>query len=423
MKNLVFKASFSLLFLFIFAFNLRAENIDTVLREHINFFEIKPLEPLKTTSNRAMIDLGRHLFIAPIISGNRDISCRTCHDPSLGTSDGKALSQTHDGKGILQRNSQSLFNVGLSTRVHMFWDGRVTYHPGMKVFTTPEPAFNGERPSRKDITEAMSSALAMQAIFPMVSREEMRGRNGENEIANAKTNLEAWDLIVKRLIKHPHFKGQIEAAYPNIPLEKINIGHMGEALALFINEAFYSNGAPVFRYIKGDLNALSPKEKEGFRLFIEKGKCIACHMGGEFGNNTFYASVGVPQFGARPMALDIGRGAIKDESFKRLFFRVPSLINLAATAPYMHNGAYTSIRDVINHYSNIKIFLESFDLTPERRAEFPVEVEVLSDLKTKTEIYNSIVAPFLKTGLHFTEDEKDALEAFLKTSLMDPSFN
>lgn len=414
--NMLFKI---LLFCFLptFAF---AENIDDVLKKHIDFFGIKPIPKILTTNNRALYDLGKHLFIAPIIAGNRNISCMTCHDPKLGTSDAKRLSQTHDGQSILKRNSQSLFNVGLPSRNHMFWDGRVSYNPSNKTFSTPEQSFNGDNPSRKDITEKMSSALAMQVIFPMVSHEEMRGTLGENEIANAKNNIEAWDLIVARLQRHPKFSQQIKAAYPNET--QINIGHIGEALATFIKEEFYSNGSPFHRYIEGDLTALSSRQKEGMRIFIERGKCIACHQGGELGLNNFYASVGVPQYGAKPFNLDIGRGAISGEEFKKHWFRTPSLLNLKVTAPYFHNGAYNTIRDVINHYSNIQVFLDSFDLNTDERSKLPVEVEVMNDAQSRSVIFQSIQAPFLRKGLNFTEDEKDALEDFLSNGLMDPKF-
>lgn len=400
-----------------------AETIDEKLEKHIQFFGIESLPKNQLNPNRPLIELGRHLFIAPIISGNRNISCLTCHDPKLGTSDNKRLSQTHDGKGILKRNSQSLYNVGLDSRVHMFWDGRVSFNPETKTFQTPEKDFNSDKPKRMDITSKMHSALSMQVIFPMVSHEEMRGSIGENEIANAKTNLEAWDLLVARLLRHPKFSQQIKAAYPNET--NINIGHIGEALASFIKEEFYSNGSPFHQYVAGNKNAMSNRQKEGMRIFIERGNCIACHQGGELGLNTFYASVGVPQYGAKPFQLDLGRATsgVKGEEFKEMWFRTPSLLNLKVTGPYFHNGAYKNIRDVINHYSNIQVFLDSFDLSGTDRDELPVELDVLNDSINRQKVFKSIVAPFLRRGLNFSDDEKDALEDFLTYGLMDPKFD
>lgn len=397
-----------------------AENIDSILRKDIDFFEIRPIPEKQLIQNRPLVELGKRLFISPILSGNKNISCMTCHDPKLGTSDGKILSQNHNGKDVLARNSQNLFNTGLPSRIHLFWDGRVSFNPQDKTFQTPEESFNGLNPKRADITSKMSSALSMQAIFPIASMEEMRGSFGENEISNAKTNLEAWDLITQRVQSHPGMKQLLLKAYPNQQL--FNIGHLGEALAAFIREEFHSDGSPFHRYLKGDITAMNAKEKEGLRVFIQRGKCIACHQGGELGLNTFYASVGVPQFSKRPFGIDLGRGNIQGENFKKYFFRTPSLLNLSSTGPYMHNGAYETIRDVINHYSNIEIFSDAFDLNSDRLNQIPVEIEINHDPKAKREIFNSIQAPFLKRGLNFTEDEKDALEAFLTNGIMDPKF-
>lgn len=406
---------------FLFTPELRADSIDALLRKHINFFGITPLPNLQKAPPQEIYDLGRHLFIAPIIAGNRNINCLTCHNPALGTSDGRRLSQTHNGQGILKRNSQSLFNLGLSGKHQMFWDGRVSYNPVTKSFQTPEPALNGKSPLRPDITNVMTSALAMQVIFPMVSHEEMRGSPGENEIANANTNLDAWDLIVKRVSNHRMFKQQLQKAFPNVT--EYNIGHLGEALAQFIAYEFYSNNSPFNKYLEGNEAALTLRQKEGFRLFIEKGKCIGCHQGSELGLNNFYASVGVPQFGSKPFAMDLGRAEVPGHQNERLLFRTPGLLNLKVTGPYYHNGAYATIREVINHYSDINTAINNYTFKPEDLAAFPVPVEIATEQKSRDEIFASIQAPFLRQGINFTEGEKDALEDFLTNALMDPKFD
>lgn len=408
-----------LLFLFINQLAL-AEDIDQYLKKQIQFFSIKPIPDHQNIKNRAQVELGKRIFISPLISGNKNVSCMTCHNPKFGSSDGKMLGLTQDGKNILRRNSPSLFNTGLPSRTDMFHDGRVSFNSSNHTFKTPEENFNGSNPKRSDITNKLNSALSMQTIFPMVSNDEMRGNLGDNEIANAKTNVEAWSLIVKRITDNSELNELLKKAYPNE--NDFNIGHIGEALGQFIREEFYSNGSPFNRYLKGEVLALTPNEKNGLKIFIDRGKCIACHQGGELGLANFYASVGVPQFGAKPSKLDLGRAEVSGFSDRKLFFKTPSLLNLAVTAPYMHNGAYQSIRDVINHYSNIKIFLSSFDLPMNRTANLPVEVEVLNDPKSINDIFNSIQAPFLRNGLNFSEDEKDDLEAFLTNGLLDPKF-
>lgn len=401
----------------------QAESIDEYLRKQLEFFGVAKLETLPAEKNLAKVELGKKLFIETNLSGNRNISCHTCHNSKTGTSDALALSQTEDGKGVLKRNSISIFNVGHPNNTFMFWDGRVHFNPKSKVFTTPEAALNGANPLAPQITSVMTSALAAQAIFPLLSTEEMKGKKGDNEIADAKTNLEAWEKLVKRLLTEDEKDRYIKlfnAAYPEA--KTITIGHVGEAMAVFMREQFQSNTSPFHRYVAGDVNAMTEKEKRGLAVFIDRGKCIACHQGNLLGLNTFFASVGVPSYGAKPFTADKGRGEINNETFRKYFFRTPSLINVGLTAPYMHNGAFKTLREVINHYSNIRHSLNNFELSPERRKEFPVEVEIANDPETIKEIWGSIQAPFLRNGLGFTEAEKDDLESFLSSALTDPKW-
>lgn len=422
MKRLI---SASVVFATIISYStLHAETLDEYLHQQLDFFGVTPLKTLSVETNQSKLELGRKLFIETNISGNRNISCRTCHHPMMGSSDSLALSQTEDGKGVLKRNSISIFNLGHPHNNFMFWDGRVHYNPGTKVFITPEPALNGSAPIAPQITSVMTSSLAAQAIFPLVSVEEMKGRKGDNEIANTNSNLEAWDKIVKRLTtegdKERYLK-LFKAAFPEA--REINIGHVGEAMATFMGQQFQSNTSPFHRYVAGDNSAMTEQQKRGLAIFIGQGKCIACHQGSLLGNNSFFTSVGVPQYGAKPFQADRGRGEVNNETFKKYFFKTPSLINIGLTAPYMHNGAFKTIREVINHYNNIRHSLMHFEISPERRKEFPVEVEVVNDPVVVKEIWNSIQAQFLKQGLGMTEASIDDLESFLSTALTDPKWN
>lgn len=406
---------------------LHASSIDTYVRSRLEFFNITPYKALEIDQSdeaRAKFVLGRRLFMDTNLSGNRNISCLVCHHPMKGTSDGLALSQTEDGLGILKRNSSSLFNVGDKFNTFMFWDGRVQFHPENQSFTTPEPALNGVNPKAPQITAALSSALSAQALFPLVSHEEMRGKKGDNEIADAKNNLQVWDLIIKRIKTEGSSQTYVKLfnrAFPKNP--DFNIGHAAEAMSVFMREQFQSNTSPFHRYVAGDDSAMTDKQKRGLIVFIERGKCIACHQGSLLGLNSFFASVGVPSFGAKPFSPDIGRGEMPGETFRSFFFKTPSLINVALTAPYMHNGAFKTIREVIQHYNNIQASLNTFDLSDERRKEFPVEMEVRKSSGDINDIFTSIQAGFLRSGLGFTKVEMDELEAFLSEALTDPRWN
>jgi len=420
------KLLFSLSLSFLgFAISGEASETDIRLQRYIQQFNMRAMDEKISPSHSPKYNLGKILFETKLISGNKNISCLTCHDPAKGTSDGLALSQTHDGRGVLKRNSLSLFNTGLKNSVHMFWDGRVSFDPATKTFSTPEPRFNGANPSASAITKVMTSALAMQTIFPILSHEEMRGAAGENEVANETDNLKAWDLIVERLRNNPELKNRFAEAFPEIAADvrgKMSIGHVGEALSHFIREEFYSDGSPFNRYLKGELNAMTDSQKEGMRIFVERGRCVACHDGGQLGDHTFYQSVGAPQFGAKPAALDKGRADVTGLQSDTMLFRVPTLLNLKLTAPYMHNGAYETIRDVINHYSEPRSFLEAFDINIDRSMTFPVEIEVKNSARDLKQIFQTIQTPFLREGLHFSEEEKDYLEDFLSNALTDPKW-
>lgn len=415
----------SLVILSSFAF---ADEMDDLLMARIKQFRLKPYGDLKyenTEAFKARANLGRFLYTDGRIAGNQNMNCMICHHAMLGTTDRLPLSQTQNRSGVLKRNSSTLFNIGDESNVHfMFWDGRVHYNTATKVFTTPEPALNGENPIAKHITSVMTSAASMQAIFPMITSDEMMGERGENEIADAQTNLEKWDLIVNRMVNtlgkdSEEYVFYFQKAFPGLEKKDINIGHFGEAIYTFMKVQFHSNGSPFHKYIAGDASALTLKQKKGFEIFTGKGKCIACHQGNLLGQNQFFANVGVPSYGASPFHMDKGRGEVVGEK-KNFMFKTPSLINLELTAPYMHNGAFKTIRDVINHYSDIGTSLRAFEITPQRKVDFPVSVETRNAPHEIDAIWASVRAQFLKNGLNFTDEEKDNLEEFLKNGLTDP---
>ena len=211
------------LFIFLVAFQVSAQTkLDLQLKSYVEKFNLKPI------SGPGIIDpelfkLGQMLFTDRILSGNNNISCVECHHPRVMTHDGLPLSIGEGSSGIevngqhrmqglgkvLARNTPALFNLGNVDT--MFWDGRISYDKKTKIFTTPVEELNGSDPIRSDITLALSSALAAQALFPMVNHDEMRGEKGSNTIANAKDELEAWNLIVKKVLAEKRYQDAFEA--------------------------------------------------------------------------------------------------------------------------------------------------------------------------------------------------------------------
>ncbi len=424
MKRLLFFLSISFLSTSVFS---EDKNIllDPILRDSLEYFNIRPLKAPPLNPNRAQVELGKKLFSDPLLSGNQRKSCRTCHDPEKGTCDSLPLSQSEDGKGILKRNSQQIFNLGLGNKPFMFWDGRVHYNFKDKVFTTPEVSLNGKNPKAQNITSVLTSALSAQALFPLVNPVEMQGKKGENEIADAKDNLEAWERITSRLKGNKTYKELFSKAYPETPLNKINIGHAAEAIGAFEREEFQSTGSPFNRYLKGDNDALTTPQKRGLMVFLQHGQCVRCHQGSELGNNTVFASISLPQWGEKPFSVDKGRGEVINDSKRNYFFRVPSLLNVGLTAPYMHNGAFQTLREVIEHYNFLGTSLRDFEISDERRKKIPVNVDVEKSPKMLDEIWlSSQVAqnPKIRNRLFLATSEKKYLEIFLREALTDPKF-
>jgi cytochrome c peroxidase len=408
-------------FLLVICTNTWALSLDEYLGQKIKLFNLIPKTRITQNQNNAQIELGKRLFMETDISGNRNVSCMTCHSSYAGTSDLLPLSRTEDSNGILRRNALSLFNLGNSS--FMFWDGRVHYDSTQKKFTTPEPNLPAH------ITGVMTSALSAQALFPMVSREEMRGRIGENEIADAENNLEAWDKIVLRLKNQARgnnrgltYSQLFRQAYPDTEISKINIGHVAEAIGAFEKVQFQSTGSPFTQYLNGNKEALTEKQKRGLALFVGQARCINCHAGSELGDNSFFASVGVPQWGAEPVTADMGRAEITKNSGENYFFRTPSLLNIALTAPYMHNGAFRNLREVINHYNDIPTSLRTYEIPENYKKIIPVAVSAEKREAKLQEVWNSVQMPFLRRGLKLSESDKDDLEAFLTESLTDPKW-
>lgn len=425
--------SLALILLLLSTGSVFCDELDHLLRNRIEFYNLRPLKKIPLNPNRSQVELGRLLFSEKKISGNKRISCQTCHDPATGTNDRLPISQTENGKGVLTRNAPPLFNVGLDARTSMFWDGRVKFDPKTNVFTTPEEALNGPNPSAHEITSQLKSALAAQAIFPMVTHNEMMGEVGENEIANAENRIEAWDRIIERLKKENPSADPTQSyvqlflkAYPNTPVEKLNIGHAGEAIAAFQREEFESINTPFQRYLRGDNNAMTLSQKRGFAVFLGKGHCIDCHQGSELGRGNLFASVATPQWGAVPFVLDKGQGDVLKDPKRNFFFRVPSLINLKVTAPYMHNGAFETLDEVIDHYDFISEALSNFTISPERQATIPVKISIANQPLVLDDIWlssQSGLFPELKNRLRLIKREERLLKIFLSEALTDPKWD
>jgi cytochrome c peroxidase len=408
------------LLLLLVPFLVQAESIDDRLRGYIAKFNLTNLAPLPAR-NKPLFDLGHELFETKLISGNNNISCRDCHHPAAMTMDGLPLGLGEGAEGIntattrriqkhgriLGRNTPALFNLNGITS--MFWDARVSYNESTKAFSTPVPL-------KPDVAAVMTSALAAQAIFPMVDHQEMRGQTGSNAVADAHDEYEAWDVIVNKVLADPEFKARFEKVFPG---QKINIGHFGEAIAEFQRHAFSFDQTPYDDYLRGDNNALTEIQKIGMDVFMNKGRCSECHNGAHLSNFEFH-NIGVAQIGpGKKNGDDLGRAEVTGQDADLYAFRVPALRNVGITAPYMHDGAFKTIGQVVEHYDEIVPSLTEYTLVN----NWKNYVDALTDHDHSNDVTRlSHLSTKLTPHLRFEEEEEKALAEFVGTALTDKRF-
>lgn len=332
--------------------------------------------PVFSPPDMQSVELGRLLFWDPVLSGNRNIACATCHHPEFGTGDGVSLALGEGGRGLgpnrvadpenmpeqrLPRNAPGLWNLGASEFTVMFHDGRLEDHPNFP---------NGIRtPLGEDMVAGFDDALAAQAMFPVLSPDEMAGHYSENDVAQAvrlgqlSTPGGAWDRIAARVEAIPEYRTAFDEVIG--PDQPVTFAEIGNALADFIRFEWRADDSPFDRFMSQEAT-LSPQAKRGMNLFYGAAGCGSCHSGWLQTDHGFHA-IGIPQLGPGKSARfeshtrDEGRirvtGAVEDA----FSFRTPSLRNVALTAPYGHSGAYATLEDVVRHHLDPVAALENYD--------------------------------------------------------------
>jgi cytochrome c peroxidase len=405
--------------------------IDAQLRASFTVWGVMPIGPV-AQQNAALVDLGQSLFFDKVLSGNRDVSCASCHDPLSQMTDGAPLAIGTGGSGraptrelgagreYVPRNAPSLINQGLGF-FYMLWDGRVNQEFSPNVpFKTPVGVV---------LPPGLQNLLAAQAMLPVLNRVEMRGVPGDRDVLGNANELAAvsdadaagvWRAAMTRLLAIQAYVTKFNAAYPGVPTPALGFQHAVNALAAFQVHAFTRTNSAFDRYLARDNRALTDEQKRGALLFFGKAQCVSCHSGALLGGQQF-ANIGIPQFGPGAGAaapLDIGRAEhVMGGEFYRFSFRVPALRNVELTAPYMHNGAYPTLERVVRHYTNVDSALRNFDDTHLPPALRP---SVRRDDATINDILRTRDFRVRTEGLQLTLVEQRELVAFLK-SLTDPS--
>jgi cytochrome c peroxidase len=349
-----------------------------------------------------LVRLGRLLAFDKILSGNRDISCMTCHLPSLGTGDGRSLSigqgatglgeqRVHPKNAFIPRNAPSLFN--LHALKSLFWDGRVS-RDGQGAFHTPAGA---------QVTAAMSSVFEFGAIsalplFPVLSREEMRAFDG-NELAVIADGdrPDVWKALMARLGSIEEYRTLFEEAYPGTPFANMTFAHASNAIAGFFLSELTFNQTPWDQFLRGGDKAMTQAQLEGAQTFLSI-RCSQCHNGAAFTDNQFH-NVAVAQFGPGQgdgtlLNDDFGRMRVTNDPADQYRFRTTPLRNVTFTGPFGHDGAMFSLREFIEHYSESHIKLRNFDpgtLEPLLQGSLVANAEDI--LLTRDIILDGVVLP------------------------------
>jgi len=285
-------------------------------------------------SNKA--ELGKILFFDPILSRDSTVSCASCHKPAFAFADNSAISTGVKGKkGI--RNSPSVMNVVL--RRPLFWDGR-------------------------------AKTLEEQALIPIENPLEM-------------------DLPIKEVVERLQKSKSYSSYFKRIFNEEPTAQNLAQALTAF-ERTLETNESAFDRWkFSDDSTMVTKAAKRGFVIFNGKGKCVTCHFGADMTTNEF-RNIGL--FNGKELN-DSGRAAISGNINDLGKFKVPSLRNIAVTAPYMHNGMFKTLKEVIEFYNE-----------PDKHIGNAVNRDSL-----------------LAKPLQLTRREKKDLEAFL-LSLTDQQF-
>ena len=281
--------------------------------------------PADNPTTKEKIELGRMLFYDPILSGNKDVSCASCHHPEFGYAESLELPIGVNGKGFgsarhfvqpndipfSKRNAPALVNTAFNgidvnedympEEAPMFWDSRV-------------------------------KSLEVQALKPIQQLEEMRGRHiGEHDILQ---------IIIKRLKAIPEYNQLFKTAFNED--EAITEANIGKALASF-QRSLVANNSRFDEFMRGNAAALTQSEKEGMQLFMESG-CARCHNGPMLSD-------------FKPHVLGVADneklGFIDSGINNSFAFRTPTLRNLRFSAPYMHSGKLKTLEQVLTFYEDL----------------------------------------------------------------------
>lgn len=287
--------------------------------------------PSDNVSTPARVELGQALFFDPRLSGNGAMSCASCHNPSLGWSDGLKTAVGWGGQ-VLGRATPTVTNTAYNTQ--FMWDGR-------------------------------KKSLEDQALGPMKTPQEM---NTDFAVALA------------RLRGVPGYVAMFDRAYPG---EGVNEETIAKAIAAF-ERTVVVDDSPFDRWLAGDKAAMTMSQWRGYKVFTDeaKGNCAACHSAPNFTDNGFH-NIGIAHTGDGDP--DPGRYGIRKVASMKGAFKTPGLRDIALTAPYFRDGSASNLHQVVEHYvrggddrSNLSASMKPLTLSQQEKDDLVAFMQALT---------------------------------------------
>jgi cytochrome c peroxidase len=324
--------------------------------------------PVDNPTSAEKVELGRMLFWDPILSGDRDVACATCHHPDLAYADGRALSVGVGGVGLGPSREVSAAAPHVSGR------------NSMSVLDTAWNGLNvrGEVPDPADAPmfwDNRARSLEGQASGPIHDVDEMRGAHFDED--------QILPEVVRRLGDTPEYVALFQAAFGESAISELNIVR---AIAVF-ERTLVAQGSSFDRFMKGDDAAMTFEQKRGLIQFVNRG-CTQCHSGPMFSD-------------FRQHQLRSRHAHHGGSSTAGGFMRTASLRNVTRTAPYFQDGSLATLDDVFDFYRRVDLGadpdLAGLDapIDPGARNDLTAFFEAISDAP-----YDRRVPVSVPSGLH-----------------------
>ena len=377
----------------------------------------RPLDP-------RLANIGRLLWFDTVTGLNGDNSCAGCHSPTNGFGDSQPIAIGIENNGIVGPDRHGPRNMRRAPMVinnaffpSLMWNGRFSALSGDPFdnsagFLFPPPEGSGLSEQRH--------LLVAQAFIPPTERTEVTGFDfpGDNDAIRAE--------VAQRLDEVPQYRQLFGRVFPNVRSgAPISFPMFASAIAEFEFSLTFAN-APIDRFARGDVTALTASEKRGALLFFGKAGCASCHSVSGQSNEMFTDfrshAIAVPQlvplvtnnvFDGPAANEDFGREDFTGDPRDRYAFRTPSLRNVVVEAAYMHDGAFTSLRAAIHHHLDVVGSVRSYDPLAQG---LPTDLALTS---APAGLLIDTLDPLLRDPIALSSAELDDLVAFVAEGLLD----